>query len=111
MYEVEAFVKSVPQHGASREYSGALADYAIGVLLKEQEPTSGIVGSLHEHKDKFMSALEVLSGLSRPVARAIESAIAFNLNAWDRLQPPAELPAFIYATEFFNELCVMNATA
>ena len=111
MYEVEAFVKSVPQHGASREYSGALADYAIGVLLKDQEPTSGIVGSLHEHKDKFMSALEVLSGLSRPVARAIESAIAFNLNAWDRLQPPAELPAFIHATEFFRLLEGFKSTA
>jgi hypothetical protein len=104
MDDVETYVKSVPQGGMSREYSAALADYAIGVLLKEQSPASGILGAQHEHKDKFMSALEVLAGFVRPISEAVTSAIAFNLNAWDRLQPPPELPAFVRAAEFFRKL-------
>jgi hypothetical protein len=104
MADVEAFVEAVPQEGMSREYSSALADYAMGVLLKDQAPGSGILGALREHKDKFMSALEVLATLASPVSEAVTSAIAFNLNAWDRLRPPPELPAFVLAADFFREL-------
>lgn len=111
MGDIETYVKSVPQQGASREYSGALADYAIGILQKEQSPSSGVVGSFGDHKEKFMSALEVLAGFCRPVSRAVVSAIAFNLNAWDRLTPPAELPAFTRAAQFFLSLDNFEADA
>ena len=65
------------------DYSSALADYVIGVLIKDRNPDSGISRPFSEYKEKMESALHTLrhfDRFDRPVPLAICASIKFNLN-------------------------------
>jgi hypothetical protein len=111
MADVDAFLRRSPGNEAAREYAGALGDYVVGVLLKEQAHSRGVNGGFEKYHDKFMSSLNVLIGFSRPVARAVSTVIQFGLNAWRNLRPPPELGSVAVAAGFLGRIAGFGTEA
>lgn len=92
---VQTFAEQLPTRAAAREYAGALGDYAIALLLKEQRrPPRAPVG-FQEFAAKMRSSLDVLRHFARPVALAVCSSIRFNLNEFKRIARPPQCDAEI----------------
>jgi hypothetical protein len=101
MANVDKFLQACPNDVSAQEYAGGLADYVIGVLLKEQDPKAGTVRPFAEFKGKLGSARHALSGFERPLARAVVSVIDFNLNHFSA-PAPKYVPALRFAHSFFS---------
>jgi len=87
----------------AEDYYDALAEYAFGVLAKDQ--TGGTTLTFKQFTDKFSYALAVLSDYSRPVAQAICASVRFNLNDFAHLHPPSGVALLDSAIDFFSGLC------
>ena len=101
MSDVDKFLRECPDDVPSKEYAGGLADYVVGILLKEQDPKAGTLRPFAEFKDKFSSARRVLADFERPLARAVVGIIDFNLNHFSS-QTPKYVPALRFAHSFFS---------
>lgn len=77
---VARFLRESPDEPAVRDYAGALADYVLGLLIKEQDATAGTIAEFSAFKAKLGSARHVLNHFHRPLAEAVLAAIDFNLN-------------------------------
>ncbi len=86
MGDVRRFSDACSRYLGADEYASALAVYVTGVLIKDQNESSGVSLPLSAYKDKMQQALDTLHDFDRPVSRAICAAIKFNLN--DFRNPP-----------------------
>lgn len=77
---VARFLREAPDDAAVRDYAGALADYVLGILIKEQDSSAGTIAEFAAFKAKLGSARHVLNHFHRPLAEAVLAAIDFNLN-------------------------------
>jgi hypothetical protein len=78
--DLERFESRLPMDVPTREYGGALGDYALGILLKERRSAPRSAVGFEEFAFKMRSALDVLGRFKRPVAQVVCSSIRFNLN-------------------------------
>lgn len=102
MTDVDRFRLSSPKHRACVEYVGALCDYVVGILLKEQARDRGVLEDFDEFQGKLKSAFSVLGSFPRRLPLAVVTLIAFNLNAWRYVQPPSELVEVARGIAFFR---------
>jgi hypothetical protein len=66
MDDVDAFIRQTENFGVP-EYRGAMADYVIGVLMKDGDAATGIGSAARDYGARYDGALEVLrafAGLS-----------------------------------------------
>ena len=108
MRDVGRFLGMCPCSLGAVDYSGALADFVVGLLLKEQESASGIRGDLKDFKDKLMNSLEILQWHESRVARSIAAVSKFSLNAWKLIQVPPNLAELDAAVTFFLSLAELK---
>jgi hypothetical protein len=87
MADVDRFLRTAPQDAPAMEYTGALADYVVGILIKEQDRSAGTVASFDTFKDKLGSARRVLADFNSPLSRAVLAAINFNVNHFTLASP------------------------
>jgi hypothetical protein len=106
---VDEFRRSVTPESAAADYLGALADYAVGVLTKEQRHDSGAHLPFDQFTGKFQSARRCLVDFGRPVATAVVAVIDFNLNNFSRGQP-AGFPELQNAHHFYCTLTSAGKT-
>lgn len=66
-----------------QEYSGSLADYVIGVLAKDADPSTGIRAARGDYRSQLEGALSVLQSFDRPLPRLIASLIRFSSSAFE----------------------------
>lgn len=78
--DLENFENGLPQGAPAREYSGALGNYTLGILLKERRTPPHAPVGFERFAELMKEALEVLRLFHRPVALAVCSSIRFNLN-------------------------------
>jgi|GEM_PF-1175849 len=78
--DVKQFEAALPADAPSREYGGALGNYALGIILKERRSPPHAPIGFEEFAVKMRSALETLKYFNRPVALAACGSIRFNLN-------------------------------
>jgi hypothetical protein len=64
---VTRFLSHAPTEPAVREYAGALADYVLGILIKEQDRSAGTIMEFPAFKAKFSSARHVLNHFHNPL--------------------------------------------
>jgi hypothetical protein len=95
MADVDRFLRDAPQSPVANDYTGALADYVVAILLKEQNPAAGTTASFESFKGKFVASRRVLMDFKSSLARAIVAVIDFNLNHFTPTAPTsvAELQA------------------
>tara|TARA_R110000868_G_scaffold405577_1_gene685095 strand:- start:18109 stop:19260 length:1152 start_codon:yes stop_codon:yes gene_type:complete len=74
------FLDDQRTQGPAAEYAIALADYAMGVLLKERPGTESLTTPFSRYREAYGSALPRLSDFDRPLARLITNIIRFAMN-------------------------------
>jgi hypothetical protein len=102
---VARFLHESPNDPAIRDYAGALADYVLGILIKEQDASAGAIAEFPLFKSKLSSARHVLNHFHGPLAEAVLAAIDFNLNNfWPDavLSVPALEAGHRFFTPFFT---------
>ena len=107
---VDAFRRSVEPEAAAVEYLGALADYAVGVVIKEQRPDAGAGEDFAKFSEKFQNSRRQLENFRRPLAGAVVALIDFNLNNF-RNGGLAKFPDLENAHRFFWALANGKAGA
>lgn len=87
MADVNRFARATSAAASATDYASALGCYAIGVIVKDQNPARGATQRYEEHRAKYQAALDVLAGFpQRVVARAVAACVRINLN--DVQSPP-----------------------
>ncbi|WP_295525991.1 hypothetical protein [Novosphingobium sp. Chol11] len=79
MDDVDAFIRQT-EDIAVPEYSAAMADYVIGVLVKDGDPATGIRAATRDYGSRYEGALTVLREFARPLPRLLCSLIRFSRN-------------------------------
>jgi len=97
---VTCFLHESPDEPAVRDYAGALADYVLGILIKEQDASVGTIADFPAFKAKFSSARHVLIHFHSPLAEAVLAAIDFNLNNFSP-DPHLNVPTLNAGHRFF----------
>lgn len=87
--DADHFLHAVPKDPVVADYRGALADYVVGIIIKEQDRAAGAVAGFDAFKDKLGSARRVLADFDRPLSQAVLAAIDFNLNHFTPAAPTA----------------------
>lgn len=80
--------------GAAAEYAEAVGDYVRAVLLKDDDPRTGVSTRLHHYHEVQNKALNVLRSYDRPLAKLLCALLRFNLNdfsRWDEVTGFAQL--------------------
>lgn len=65
---------------SASEYATGLAEYSLGVLLKERPSTEALTLPFSRYREAYGSALQRLSDIDRPLARLICDVIRFAMN-------------------------------
>lgn len=80
--DVDIFIQQSARHAVD-EYSGALAEYVIGVLVKDADPSTGISVVHRDYRARLNGALRILQEFDRPLSRLICALIRFSGNDFD----------------------------
>lgn len=77
---IDRFLSDPRTQGPGREYASGLANYCLGVLLKERPGTENLTTPFFRYRENYGSALQVLADFDRPLARLITGVVRFALN-------------------------------
>ncbi|MCZ0814245.1 hypothetical protein N5A93_18670 [Roseovarius sp. EGI FJ00037] len=77
---ISRFLSDQRTQGLGRDYASGLADYCLGILLKERPEDERLTTPLSRYRELYGGALEVLKDIQRPLARLIASIISFSMN-------------------------------
>ena len=72
--------------GVAAEYATALAEYSLGVLLKERPDTELLTTPFARYREAYNSSLQKLADFDRPMAYLVSNLIRFAMNdfsAWN----------------------------
>jgi hypothetical protein len=106
MSDVNRFSDVCSKYQSATEYASALADYVIGVMVKDQNPSSGITLPFKKYPEKMQKALATLHDFDRPIPRVICASIKFNLNDF-RIPPvPCGVKLLDDINDFFSTIVV-----
>ena len=62
------------------DYATGLAEYSLGVLLKERPATEALTTPFSRYREAYGSALQRLSDIDRPLARLVCDVVRFAMN-------------------------------
>lgn len=74
------FLSDMRTQGSGREYAAGLADYCLGIILKERPEDEKLTTPMYRYRELYGGALEVLKDFRRPLANLIASIIRFSMN-------------------------------
>jgi hypothetical protein len=74
------FLTDVRTSGSASEYAAGLAEYTLGVLLKERPDTEPLTTPYARYREAYGAALQKLIDFQRPLATLISDIIRFAMN-------------------------------
>lgn len=77
---IGSFLADKRTQGPGREYASGLADYCLGILIKERPDGESLTTPFSRYRELYGRALDILQDFPRPLARLIASIIRFSLN-------------------------------
>ena len=80
---IEKFLSDHRTKGPGREYASGLANYCLGILLKERPEGQKLTTPLARYRELYGTALDILKDFQRPLAILISNLIRFSLNDFD----------------------------
>lgn len=80
---IGAFLSDKRTQGLGKEYASSLADYCLGILIKERPEGENLTTPFSRHRELYGRALDVLKDFPRPLAYLITSIIRFSLNNFE----------------------------
>jgi hypothetical protein len=78
------FINDARCKGPGFEYATGLAEYSLGVLLKERPDTESLTTPFSRYREEYGSALLRLADFERPFARLVSDIIRFAMNDFSR---------------------------
>ena len=84
---VNIFLADPRCNGPARDYAEAMAQYVVGVLVKERPDGQMITSPFSRYRELFGSALEALAPHPRPYARLLCAVMQFALNDINTMNP------------------------
>lgn len=78
---IARFVNDCESFPSAGSYCDGVCHYLYGVMAKEGLPDSGL--KYEQYAERYLQAVDALSGIDRPLARAIRSLIAFHFNQFN----------------------------
>lgn len=85
--DVDQFIASCPP-GAVTEYVDAMANYVLGILIKDGDPASGVRGT-RDCRPKLNGALRAFQAFDRPLPNLLATVIRFCENDFSRWWEPS----------------------
>lgn len=77
--DVDAFLVEASIIGAE-EYSSALANYVLAVLIRDGDPATEIRVGQQDYRQKSNASLRVLKNIDRPLAQLVSGLVRFSCN-------------------------------
>lgn len=77
---INLFLVDPRSQTAAMEYARGLAEYSLGVLLKEHPDAEGLTTPFSRYREAYGAALQRLSDFDRPLANLICDVIRFAMN-------------------------------
>ena len=81
---IGAFLSDTRCTGTGKEYATGLAEYTLGILLKERPDTEMLTTPFSRYREEYGSALARLSDFDRRLAVLVCDVIRFALNDFDQ---------------------------
>lgn len=78
------FLTDPRSKGAGSEYAAGLANYSLGVLIKERPKAEMLTTPFSRYRELYGSAVQNLTDFDRPLARLIGDVIRFAMNDFSR---------------------------
>lgn len=78
---VARFIQDCRSFASAMPYCDGISQYLYGVMAKERAPDSGLRSD--QYAEKFLQAVDTLSGIDRPLARSVRALVAFHFNQFD----------------------------
>ena len=102
MADIAAFSRGIGRtRSAGDRRAPALSAYATAVLIKDQDPLSGITLPFAAHVEKLRAAIVGLEQIERPLAQLIRSIVQLNLNHFDVEGLPDGVPPLAQAMRLY----------
>ena len=80
--DVHEFIRH-SQSQSAPEYIAALAEYVVGILIKDGDPSTGVSVVNRDYRARLNGSLRTLEQYDRPLCRLICSLIRFSSNDFD----------------------------
>lgn len=80
---IGSFLADKRTQGPGKEYASGLADYCLGILIKERPEGENLTTPFSRHRELYGRALDVLKDFPRPLAHLITCIIRFSLNNFE----------------------------
>jgi hypothetical protein len=80
--DVHGFLRHSGPVSAS-EYAAALAEYVVGILIKDADPSTGVSVAERDYRARLNGSLRILEQYDRPLSRLICALIRFSGNDFD----------------------------
>lgn len=77
---VGRFLSDIRTQGSGKEYASGLANYCLGILLKERPEGEKLTTPRSRYREFYGGALEILKDFQRPLAQLTASIIRFSMN-------------------------------
>jgi hypothetical protein len=84
--DVDLFLADAASHRAD-DYSSALANYALAILIKDGDPASEVRVGQQDYRQKFNASLRMLQDIDRPLARLVSALIRLSVNDFSAVAP------------------------
>jgi len=85
---IDKFLNDPRCRGTGSDYADGLANFAMGILLKERPTSEHLTTPFARYRESYGSALRVLSDFRRPFSRLISEVIRFALNDFSTMGAP-----------------------
>ena len=80
---ISSFLADKKTQGPGKEYASGLADYCLGILIKERPEGENLTTPFSRYRELYGRAFDVLKDFPRPLAHLISCIIRFSLNNYE----------------------------
>lgn len=80
---IDTFLSDQRTQGPGKEYASGLANYCLGILLKERPEGQNLTTPLFRYRELYGTALDILKDFQCPLAILIASLIRFSMNDFE----------------------------
>ncbi|MCU9849266.1 hypothetical protein OEZ60_14780 [Defluviimonas sp. WL0024] len=80
---IGSFLADKRTQGPGKEYASGLADYCLGILIKERPQGENLTTPFSRYRELYGRALDILKDFPSPLAKLITCIIRFSLNDFE----------------------------
>ncbi|MDN2584257.1 hypothetical protein [Aquibium sp. ELW1220] len=107
---IGSFLSDKRTQGTGKEYASGLADYCLGILIKERPKGESLTTPFSRYRELYGRALDVLKDFPRPLAKLITCIIRFALNNFENRGERTGYWELDFAIELLSDPCSASLT-